>query len=134
MRRCTLCDLTDRLPEYVWSLFHRELAAKQERKEGRNEKCYGFLPNMNIILLSFAEPIVFFSLAPMHVCTFTLAWFFLGYCYFLTSKPRKSQVASQRLSVSRMAKNKGLVSPIIPSAPNCSSRHFIFHRKCVSFE
>ena len=26
------------------------------------------------------------------------------------------------------------VSPIIPSAPKCSSRHFIFHRKCVCFE
>ena len=24
--------------------------------------------------------------------------------------------------------------PIIPSAPKCSSRHFIFHRKCVCFE
>ena len=126
MRRCTLCDLTDRLPEYVWSLFHRELAAKQERKEGRNEKCYGFLPNMNIILLSFAEPIVFFLL---HPCTFA-PLLLRGF----SSASRKSQVASQRLSVSRMAKNEGFISPIIPSAPNCSSRHFIFHRKCVSFE
>ena len=25
-------------------------------------------------------------------------------------------------------------SPIIPSAPKCSSRHFISHRKCVCFE
>ena len=25
-------------------------------------------------------------------------------------------------------------SPIIPSAPKCFSRHFIFHRKCVCFE
>ena len=30
--------------------------------------------------------------------------------------------------------NKGTVSPIIPSAPKCSSRHFVFHRKCLCFE
>ena len=30
--------------------------------------------------------------------------------------------------------NKGAVPPIIPSASKRSSRHFIFHRKCVSFE
>ena len=30
--------------------------------------------------------------------------------------------------------NVRAVSPIIPSAPKCSSRHFIFHRKCVCFE
>ena len=29
---------------------------------------------------------------------------------------------------------QGAVSPIIPSAPKCSSRHFNFHRKCVCFE
>ena len=29
---------------------------------------------------------------------------------------------------------KGAVSPIISSAPKCSSRHFIFNRKCVCFE
>ena len=29
---------------------------------------------------------------------------------------------------------KGAVSPIIPSAPKCSSCHFIFHRKYVCFE
>ena len=29
---------------------------------------------------------------------------------------------------------KGAVSPIVPSAPKCSSRHFIFHRKYVCFE
>ena len=29
---------------------------------------------------------------------------------------------------------KGAVTPIIPSAPKCSSRHFIFHQKCVCFE
>ena len=28
----------------------------------------------------------------------------------------------------------GGISPIIPSAPKCSSRHFIFILKCVSFE
>ena len=29
---------------------------------------------------------------------------------------------------------KGVVSPIIPSAPKCFSRHFIFHRKYVFLE
>ena len=29
---------------------------------------------------------------------------------------------------------KGAVSPIIPSVPKCSSRHFIFHRKYECFE
>ena len=29
---------------------------------------------------------------------------------------------------------KAVVSLIIPNAPKCSSRHFIVHRKCVSFE
>ena len=28
---------------------------------------------------------------------------------------------------------KGTVSPTIPSAPKYSSRHFIFHRKCIMF-
>ena len=31
-------------------------------------------------------------------------------------------------------KSDGAVSPIIRGAPKNSSRHFIFHRKCVSFE
>ena len=29
---------------------------------------------------------------------------------------------------------KGAVSPIVPSVPKCSSRHFSFHRKYVCFE
>ena len=29
---------------------------------------------------------------------------------------------------------KGVVSPIVPSVPKCSSRHFTFYRKYVCFE
>ena len=116
-------------------LFRREETRQEREREAGSSLRKPFrcvvigclLIDLVILIDSYRSMIVRFSspaargfLSPL----LSLSWGFLALRGSSLRKPLAARVVQDKLAV----------SPIIPSAPKRSSRQFIFHRKCVSFE
>ena len=95
------------------------------------------LVNKKIYLIKYNRCLLiefFFIIGkPGHIVDCAVDVYAFGMCALEVCVVLRGNMVSSKLFIKRYVL-EGAVSSIIPSAPKCSSRYFIFYRKCVSFE